>query len=211
MSAASFANGPRVAVSNTAIHDDSSVSATVGGSAAVSGNADGTLTPIPLPSVAQTQGAAPVAAAAAAAAAPVAAAAAPVAAASTDSDSDIEFLHIVRRSKTKDEREKAKGGKAGDQGRFSADQNAFFEEFRQRYDDIREMTLGKNKALRAFWYDVRVAFWTRFTWRDVKDAWGEAAEGWSKAQCMRAANDVSKTAIFLFANELIVSEYENVV
>ena len=118
---------------------------------------------------------------------------APVAAAAAayESDSDIEFIHIIRKSKTKDEREEAKGGRPGNQGRFSEDMNTYLESFRARYEDIREMRLGKNKALRRFWYDLRTSFWERFTWRDIRETWGDSAEKWSKAQCMRAANNVS--------------------
>ena len=67
---------------------------------------------------------------------------------------------------------------------------AYLDSFRARYFEIREMGAGKNKALKAFWWNIRVGFWVKWTWEDVRECWGQAAESYTKAKMMQVANSV---------------------
>lgn len=61
------------------------------------------------------------------------------------------LVQSCRKSKTKEERDLAKGGKAGNPGRFKGEMEAFLESQRSLYESIRERDEGKNKVLSNFW------------------------------------------------------------
>ena len=102
-----------------------------------------------------------------------------------------EFIHAVRKSKTKEEREAAKGGKVGNPGRFKGKATEVLESHRTSYDEIKEMGKGRNKAYDEFWFKLHTDFWQKVLWQDVKDMWGEKGKDWEKRQAMRTANEVS--------------------
>ena len=114
-----------------------------------------------------------------------------------------EFIHITRKSKTKEERLAASGGKAGNQGKFKGDVAAFLETFRTRYEVIKGMEDRKNRALNEFWFDLCGQFWTRFSWEMLKEMWGSEVADWDKARMMRAVNDMSTLALSQHDEQLL--------
>lgn len=100
------------------------------------------------------------------------------------------FVHAVRKSKTKVERNAAKGGKAGNKGRFQGPMRTYLVENLPIYMDIRKTDKNKNKKLDTFWHNLRVGFWDRFKVKEARALWQEGKD-WDSGQVMRAVNTVS--------------------
>lgn len=113
----------------------------------------------------------------------------------SDSDSalDPSFVHAVPKLKSKKERLAAKGGKAGNQVRFSGRYEEFLSAWWERYEGIRAMTHGKVAALDEFWTDLRLAFWQKFSWKAVRnDVFPPSAVSLAQQDFMMTANKVSR-------------------
>ena len=135
-----------------------------------------------------------------------------VAGESSDESDDGEFIHTVRRSKSKQEREKAKGQKPGNQPIFKDKMGEFLEAYRPRYKAIRQLSRGKRKQLKEFWYDLQVLFWQDFGWEEVKVAIGEKAKNWGKGKVMQYANEVSNKNFRWWSVDLpVIPVYQRVV
>ncbi|GJF00034.1 hypothetical protein PsYK624_163110 [Phanerochaete sordida] len=78
-------------------------------------------------------------------------------------DNPATLVHAVTKSKTKVEREAAKGQKTGAPGNFRGAPGLYLSGFWAWYVELMEMERGKKKALDGFWYTVRIGLWLRFT------------------------------------------------
>ncbi|KAF7789195.1 hypothetical protein EIP86_000133 [Pleurotus ostreatoroseus] len=96
------------------------------------------------------------------------------------------------RSKTRAEREAAKGKKADNQGRFRGEALVWMESMYVEYLKIDKTkgSRGKNKRLGDFWYHVRVGLWGAFTWQDL-DVYGDNDE----ETVVASVNNVSKLKV----------------
>lgn len=104
---------------------------------------------------------------------------------------DPAYIHLGRKGKSTQERAAAKGGKVGNHGRFKGQYAEFLEDWRDRYNEIRNMTAGKLRSYEQFWSELRVAFWNTFPWTEVrKTCWGAEAANWSTVDFMTTANQV---------------------
>lgn len=80
---------------------------------------------------------------------------------------NIEAAHngsqIVRKAKTKNQREASRGKKAGNQGRFHGEELEYLEGKTNEYALIPKGKSSPNPALDAFWAEVIAGYWDRFT------------------------------------------------
>ena len=76
----------------------------------------------------------------------------------------------TRKSKTKAEREAAKGGKRGPPSRYRGPALKFMEDAFERYVKLPKAkgTKGKNDVLKAFFLALKGEFWGRFTVEEIK-------------------------------------------
>lgn len=111
-----------------------------------------------------------------------------------DDDENVDMaslIHEHRKSKTKAEREAARGGKVGGRDRFKDEQAAFLNQFRAAYDTVPRGKKGKNKKLAEFWHLVRAAFWAKFTWKDARSQMSPAVQSKPRTWVVTKTNDVS--------------------
>lgn len=100
---------------------------------------------------------------------------------------------FVTRSKTKQERLAAVGGKSGNQGRFQGETQEYFNGKYKEYSRINKQIGTKNKAedLSTFWATLRDDFWDKFTVADARVGL-EGQQHKSDSQVMTETNQVSE-------------------
>lgn len=92
----------------------------------------------------------------------------------------------VRRSKTKEEREAAKGDKAGSPGRFHGQAFLYLSQHIPEYNAIDKTGKGKNTRLGKFWHKIKAGFWQVVSVE-------EAREGLDKSAVMSDDDVVNNT------------------
>lgn len=96
----------------------------------------------------------------------------------------------ARRSKTKAEREAAKGQKAGNPGRFHGEAFNYLFKHVTEYNAMDKISKGKNTRLGKFWHKVQSGFWEAVTVDDArKNIDGGAAM--SAEEVVSSTNEVS--------------------
>lgn len=117
-----------------------------------------------------------------------------------DEDDDAgDFIHATRKTRTKEERERGKGKKAGPQGKFKGEVLEFLQSQQYLYEEIKALEKGKVRRLRAFWHDLRVGFWRKFTVGQLREMWGVEAQAWKKGKLVEKVNNVSILSVFHYA------------
>lgn len=106
------------------------------------------------------------------------------------SDSEHIDIHAWRTSKTKAQRAAAKGGKAGNQGRFRPDIRDWLETFLDAYVSVEKGTKGQNKELGDFWFSVIGEFWNRYTVQDARVGMVLDGQGLSDSAVIKKTNNV---------------------
>ncbi|GJE96992.1 hypothetical protein PsYK624_132020 [Phanerochaete sordida] len=113
-------------------------------------------------------------------------------AAEDDEDDRVEgnLVHATRKSKTKEARLAAVGGKAGNQGRFDPEGSIceHLEGYQYRYDALRQMKRGKVRAMDLFWFDLRTEFWTKYSVKEVKAQWKGVEKDGPRGKFVEAVN-----------------------
>ena len=108
-----------------------------------------------------------------------------------DEETDLVQIHAQRKSKTRQERKKCVGGKAGNQGRFRADIQEFLLTYVDVYQTIDKGKKGRNNELEEFWHMIRSAFWVKFTVNDARIGMPQDGEGLTPNKVVESTNEVS--------------------
>lgn len=105
------------------------------------------------------------------------------------------FVKARRKSKTKAERDAARGKKAGNQGRFHGEQLEHLEKYREAYGNVKKGIRGKNAELSEFWTLVLGAFWSKFKWREVRKGMAKEDQLLKRKVVIERTNEVSRYII----------------
>ncbi|KAF7790017.1 hypothetical protein EIP86_000965 [Pleurotus ostreatoroseus] len=100
-----------------------------------------------------------------------------------------------RKSKTKPEREAAKGRRPGAKDRFQGLQFKFLESRLEAYGAI-QVTQGGRKAQEEtaeFWETTTSQFWQQFSWEECRKDIGEKAANWDESKVVESTNKLVKS------------------
>ncbi|GJE99778.1 hypothetical protein PsYK624_160490, partial [Phanerochaete sordida] len=102
-------------------------------------------------------------------------------------------LPILRKAKTKQEREAAKGGKAGNPGNFVGVEKDILEPLVAEFIAIDRSTgSGKTARFDAFWYKVSRVFWGSVTLERMREILGVKLQGLDDQHAFLKSNDIIK-------------------
>ena len=99
----------------------------------------------------------------------------------------------ARRSKTKEEREAAKGDKAGNPGRFHGEAFLYLSRYVTEYNAIDKTSKGKNTRLGKFWHKIKAGFWEVATVDEARKGLDGSAV-MSDDEVVNVTNEVSRSS-----------------